>query len=91
MKAKPGFVLRTIADEYMLMPIDENIAKFNGAVLLNKVSAFIWEKLQVPVSREDLLSVLLEKFDVEEDAASKDLDAVLEQLKQLEMIEDSAE
>ncbi len=86
MKAKSGFVLRTIANEYILMPTDEQIAKFNGAVLLNRVSAFIWEKLQEPVSLEGLLSALLEKYDIDEVSAAEDLDAVLAQFRQLELI-----
>ena len=41
MKTKPGFIMRKLVGEYVLMPIDENIAAFNGAVMLNGVSAFI--------------------------------------------------
>ena len=91
MKAKPGFVLRTIADEYMLMPIDENISAYKSMILLNKVPAFIWEQLQAPVSRDDLLSALLEKYDIDEASAAEDLDTVLTQFRQLELIDDPAE
>ncbi len=80
MKVKPGFVLRKVVEEYMLMPTGENIASFNGAVLLNRVSAFIWEKLQAPTSRQDLLQAVLHEFDVDEDTAARDLDALLEKL-----------
>ncbi len=90
-KVKTGFVLRNIADEYMLMPTDENIAAYNGAVLLNEVSAFIWEKLQNPMSREDLLAAVLDEFETDEATASKDLDALLEKLNQLGLMETMAE
>ena len=46
MKAKPGFVLRNVMDEYILMPTGDNVGVFNGAVLFNKVAAVVWEKLQ---------------------------------------------
>ena len=42
LKAKDGFVLRNVIDEYILMPVDDTILQFDGAVLLNegsKVSA----------------------------------------------------
>ena len=55
MKAKPGFILRNVVDEYILMPTGDNIGQFNGTVLLNEVSAFVWGKLQNPLSKEDLL------------------------------------
>ncbi len=80
MKAKPGFVLRKVVDEYLLMPTGENIAAFNGAVLLNRVSAFIWEKLQAPVSREDLLEAVLQEFETDASTAAADLDALLAKL-----------
>ena len=81
MKAKPGFVLRTIADEYMLMPVDQKIGEYKGMVLLNRLSAFVWEKMQEETSREELLSAVLGQFEVEEAEASEDLDTLLEKLK----------
>ena len=87
MRAKPGFVLRNVVDEYILMPTGDNIGKFNGTVLLNVVSAFVWEKLQNPISREELLNAILEEFEVEKAVASADLDALLETLKGYDVVE----
>ncbi len=91
MKAKPGFVLRKIADEHILMPVDQKIGEYKGAVLLNRLSAFVWEQLQEEASREKLLSALLEKYDIDEASAAEDLDALLEQLKQLDLIDNTDE
>ena len=88
MKAKAGFVLRNVVDEYILMPTGDNISKFNGTVLLNEVSAFVWEKLQNPMSRSDLLSAILDEFEVEKAVASADLDALLATLKEFGVIEE---
>ena len=88
MKAKPGFVLRNVVDEYILMPTGDNIGKFNGTVLLNEVSALVWEKLQNPVSKDDLLKAILDEFEVEKAVASADLDALLSTLRGYGVIED---
>ena len=88
MKAKPGFVLRNVVDEFILMPTGDNIGKFNGTVLLNEVSAFVWEKLQNPLSREDLLTAVLNEFEVEKAVASADLDALLATLNEYGVIEE---
>ena len=88
MKAKQGFVLRNIAGEYLLMPTGENISSFNGAVILNEVSAFIWEEMKQPVSQEDLLQAILDKYDVEEKKAKEDLSSVLKMLQDLDLIEE---
>jgi hypothetical protein len=82
MKIKGSFVLREIVDEHIVMPVGENISKFEGALVLNDVSAFLWEHLKAPICREDLLALLLAEFDVEEAVAKKDLDAFLNQLRE---------
>ena len=88
MKAKPGFVLRNVVDEYILMPTGDNIGKFNGTVLLNAVSAFVWEKLQNPMSRDDLLKEILDEFEVDRATASADLDILLQTLCGYDVIQD---
>lgn len=87
MKAKEGFVLRTIVDEYMLLPTGTNIGRFDGTVVLNEVSAFLWQKLQEPVTRKTLLGALLEEYDVSRDMAERDLDGLLERFSQLGLLE----
>ena len=86
MKAKQGFVLRHVVDEYILMPIGDNISKFNGTVVFNEVAAFVWDKLQNPVSRDDLVEAILNEFDVERDVAAADLDALLAKLREYGVI-----
>ena len=88
MKAKSGFVLRNVVDEQILMPVGDNIMKFNGTVLMNDVSAFIWEKLQAPASKEELLQAVVNEFEIDEETASRDLDELLEKLAGLGIIED---
>ncbi len=87
MKAKSGFILREVAGEYLLMPTGENIGIYSGAVLLNSVSAFVWEKLQLPTSRSELLAAVLQEFEVDEARAAADLDVLLEKLNRLNLIE----
>lgn len=87
MKAKSGFVLRNIVGEKILMPTGDNIGKFKGTILMNDVSAFVWEKLQTPMSRDDLLAAILDEFEVEESVAAADLDALLAKLNEYEVIE----
>lgn len=88
MKAKQGFVLRNVVDEFILMPTGDNIGLFNGTVLLNEVSAFVWEKLKNPISKEDLLKAVLDEFEVEKAVAAADLDALIATLKEYGVIED---
>ena len=87
MKIKEGFVLRNVMDEFIVMPKGENISKFEGAVVLNEVSAFIYKILEQPVSKEDLLTALLEAYDVDEATASSDLDVLLDKFANMGILE----
>ena len=87
MKIKDGFVLRDVMDEYIVMPTGDNIAKFDGAVVLNEVSAFIYKLLEAPICRDDLLTAVLDAYDVDEATASADLDALLNKLADMGVLE----
>ena len=89
MKAKSEFVLSNVAGEHILIPTGDSNGQLNGTVILSDVAAFIWEKLQNPVSREDLLTAVREEYDVEEAVAAKDLDKLLEKLRGFGLIEES--
>lgn len=88
MKIREGFVLRNVADEHMVMPTGENVGKFGGAVVLSDVAAFAFEQLKHPVSREDLLSLILAEYDVDAEIAAADLDALLAQFREMNLLED---
>ncbi len=88
MKACDGFILRHVVGEYILMPAGDNIAKFRGTVLMNELSAFIWEQLQAPVTRDELLDRILDKYEIDSETAASDLDAVLAELKQMGVVEE---
>ncbi len=90
MKVKDGFTLRNVIGENILMPTGDNIGKFDGTVIFNDVSAFVWEKMQTPVSREDLLGAILGEFEVDKETAEKDLDALIEKFSSLGLIDENA-
>lgn len=90
MKIKSGFVLRDAAGEHVVMPCGQNIGEFDGAIVLNDVAAFVWEKMSDSVSREELLEYILSEFEVDRDLAAKDLDVLLDKLRGYGVIEDES-
>ncbi len=77
MKIKEGFALRVVAKEYIVMPTGSRIAEFEGAIALNEVSAFLFEKMLNPISKEDLVVALLNEYDVDKETAERDVDALV--------------
>lgn len=88
MKIKSGYTLRCVAGEYIVMPTGENITKFDGAVVMNSVAAFVWQKLENGASRDELLVHILDEFDVETRRAEQDLDELLAKLRGYGLLED---
>ena len=81
MKLNDGFVLKSMAGEYVLMPTGENIAKFNGSVLLNEVSAFVIRQLEAgPLGIEDLTDLVLQEYDADRETVKQDLEELMENL-----------
>ena len=46
MKIKEDFVLRKVADSYVVVPVNKMTLDFNGIINLNETGAFLFEKLQ---------------------------------------------
>jgi len=77
----PDFVFRRIIDETILVPIHRNLAEMDCIYTLNELGALLWEKLSVPTSRTELCQVILDNYDTNEEAASVDLEAFLDELQ----------
>ena len=88
MKAKSGFILRTVVGEHILLPVGDAMDGFHGTVVMNDVAALIWEKLQSEVTREELLQAILDEFEVEPSVAARDLDGLLATFRAHDLIEE---
>ena len=80
MKIKNGFVLRKIADTYIVVAIGEEAKKANVMVTLNETGGFLWEKLSEGATEEQLVDALLENYEVDKALASTDVKAFITKL-----------
>lgn len=88
MKLKNGFEIVEIDNDYLALPTGENVAAFAGSVVLNDVSAALLRELSArECSREDLLELLLNEYEVERDVAARDLDSILKTFAEIGLIE----
>ena len=46
MKKKEDFIISNIADEYIMIPVGKTALKFNGTIMINEISAFIWDNIE---------------------------------------------
>lgn len=88
MKRKENFMLRQVADTWVVLPLGQAGLNFNGMLSLNGSGALLWEKLEQDSSRELLADTLAEEYDVERKTALRDVDAFLEKLRQAGCLEE---
>lgn len=87
MKIKEGFILRQIADSYVVVPVGQATIDFNGMMNLNETGAFLFQKMIEGTTKERLLSDMLAEYDVDKDKAQKDIDAFVEKVRKENLFE----
>lgn len=75
---KQGYVAREIAGEYIAVPVDSSCGAH--IVVLNPVSKFLWDELKTEKSFDELLTAMLNSFEVSKEEAEQDLKEFLIQL-----------
>lgn len=87
MKIKKNFILHKLVNGYVCVPVGETMSEFNGLININETGAFLWQFLENDVSREFLLSKLLEEYDVDKKTAQNGLDKFLLKLKENDILD----
>jgi len=76
----PSIVTRKTGDEYVLVPITNNIADMNSVYTLNETGAFIWEQINGERSVGEIIDALTSEYDIESENAGKDVFTFIENL-----------
>jgi len=82
-----NIVYRKIADEYILVPIRQQVADLNCIYTLNEIGAFIWELIDGKSNIKQILKNITASYDVEEKAAKDDLISFISQLLKIKAID----
>jgi len=77
-----SIVNRKTGNEYVLIPVSNNIADMNSVYTLNETGAFIWELIDGKNTIEDLINSVVNKYDADVSTATKDVFSFIEKMKQ---------
>ncbi len=86
-KKSDSIVSRKIADEFILVPIRQNVGDLESISTLNEVAARIWELIDGKKKVREIKDKIVEEFEVTPKQAEKDLIEYLKQLKKISAIE----
>ena len=85
-KKSDSIVFRKIADEFILVPIRQNVGDLESISTLNEVAARIWELIDGNMKVSEIKDKIIEEFEVTPQQAEKDLMEYLQQLEGIEAI-----
>jgi hypothetical protein len=85
-KKSDSIVFRKIADEFILVPIRQNVGDLESICTLNEVAARIWELIDGKMKAREIKDKIVEEFEVAPKQAEKDLIEYLQQLEEIEAI-----
>ena len=83
MKLSENFVLRQVADTYVVLPVGQASVNFSGMLTLNEPGALLWKTLEQGGDRESLAEALLAEYEVDQATALADVDEFLKKLNEI--------
>ena len=89
MKTKPGFHLRDVCGEKII--VAEGIANidFSRIISMNESSAYLWQKVEDKEFTEDeLVNYLTDEYEVDAETARKDVSALIQKWLEAGIITD---
>lgn len=88
MKVSDQFILRTIADENLLIPVGNAAISVKGLIALSESGVLLYNKLKEGSSKDELVAALVAEYEVSADEAKRDTEAFLKQLIDLGILTD---
>ena len=87
MKINEDFILRKVADSYVVVPVNKMTLDFNGIINLNETGAFLFEILQNGATAEELKEKLLAEYEVSPEIAERDIEIFINKGKDAGILE----
>ncbi len=88
MKIKEGFILRKISDTYIVVAVGAEAKKYNVMITLNETGGFLWKKLTDGASKDELISAILDTYDIDKETAVSDVERFLAKLTNAHLLDE---
>ncbi len=77
----PSVVTRKTGNEYVLVPVTNNIADMNSVYTLNETGAFIWEQINGKRDVEEIISLLTDEYEIDNKKAEEDVFSFIDNMR----------
>lgn len=87
MKIQSGFILRNVADSYVVVPVGDNLVDFSAMITLNETGAFLWNILsEKDCDLQYLADALCREYDVDDKTAKNDAEEFVNLLSEKKVL-----
>ena len=83
MKTKPGFKLRNVCGERIIVAEGKENIDFSKIISMNESAAFLWSAIEgKEFTENDLVSLLTSEYNIDAHTAAEDVKAIVKQWEQ---------
>ncbi len=88
MRIREGFILKEIADTFVVVPVGDNMVDFSLMITINETGAFLWNCLKEDKTRDELADALMNEYEgATREEMLEDIDAFTSLLKENNILE----
>ena len=88
MKIKEGFILRQVADSFIVVAVGKAVKNFKGIININETGALLWSELEKGADEQALVQTLLNEYEgVTEEVAKRDVSAFVAKLMEAGLLD----
>lgn len=81
MKLNPDFIIQSMGEDTLLVPVGAAGERFHGLVRLNETAAFIVNQLENDTTPAAIADAMLAEYEVDRPTAEANIAQILEQLR----------
>ena len=87
MKIKEGFIVREVGGKTIAVATGQASKEFDFMITLNATGKFLFEQLMSEKTKEQLIDLLLDNFDVNVETATNDVENFIAKIKEANLFE----
>lgn len=87
MKIVKELCLRNVGGDDILVPVGKTVDEYNGLFFLSPVGALVYKGIENNLDVKQILSSILDEFDVDEETAEADMNEFINELKESGIVE----
>ncbi len=81
------YVFRDIGGETILIPVRAGVSELDSLFSLNEVGAVVWRSVEARSSLQEIVSAVQAEFEIEQDAAERDVIEFLDALIKRDLVQ----